>query len=472
MGFTIGQALLTAVVGLLAVGIAWVSKLNSAMKQTPPEVLAASPHRWTDKEVRETYQRIKANPIDWKSHLSPKLDRRYVVTGGSGGVGGQIVLHLLARGQPPESIRIVDFRAPDRSDMVAGPAAEVDFAQADITSASATSAAFEKPWPAAVARLPLTVFHTAAIIAPSERSPQTYERVARVNIGGTRHVLDAARAAGAGVFVATSSASVAYEPVEYWGSPLRRWPRRYWQMIDEADFAVSLRPRARFFGNYAHAKAVAERLVGAANAPGFRTGLVRPANGVYGSSSRTDQVVGYCLRAGTVASWMPNVVQNFAHCGHVSLAHLLFEAALLRDGGGEGSEMPGCAGRPFTVTDGGPPPMFEDMYSLLRTTAETPRIRVVYLPPGWMLVLAHIVELVDIASRLPVLGRVIPRPKGDLAVLQPAVFSASTHYLASDAAACRSIDDGGIGYRHVHNTLEGMCQQVLEWNIEHQGSAR
>ncbi|KAI1775669.1 NAD(P)-binding protein [Hypoxylon cercidicola] len=466
MDITIKQMLSTVIVGLVVIGVAWIWKLNSAMKETPPEVLAASPHRWTEKEMRETYQRIKANPIDWTSHLPPKLDRRYIVTGGSGGVGGQIVLHLLARGQSPESIRIVDFRKPDRSDMTKGPATQVEFAQADIASSSATSAAFDKPWPASVAKLPLTVFHTAAVIAPSERLLRTYDRVKRVNIDGVRHVLDASRVAGASVFVSTSSASVAYEPVEYWGNPLRRWPRHYWQAIDESDFDRPLRPHARFFGNYAHAKAVSERIVSAANSPAFRTGLVRPANGIYGSS-RGDQVVGYCLRAGTAVSWMPNVVQNFVHGGHVSLAHLLFEAALLRGGG----EMPGCAGRPFTVTDGGPPPMFEDFYSLLRTVVERPPIKVVYLPPGWMLAFAHVVEWADLASRLPVLERIVPRPKGDLAVLQPPVFSASTHYLASDAAARRSVDEGGIGYRHVHNTMEGMCQQVLEWNIEHRDSS-
>ncbi|KAI1409045.1 NAD(P)-binding protein [Hypoxylon sp. FL1857] len=466
MDATTKQIVLGVIGALLVIGVAWAWKLNSALKQTPPEVLAVSPHRWTEQEIRDTYERVKANPIDWRKHLPPKLDRRYIITGGSGGVGGTIVLQLLARGQPPESIRIVDFRKPERSDMATGPAALVDFAQADITSPSATAAAFNKPWPASVANLPLTIFHTAAIIVTSERSMRTYERVKRVNIDGVRNVLSASQQAGASVFVSTSSASVAYKPVQYWGNPFRRWPKNYWQAIDDADFERPLRPHAQFFGNYAHAKAVAERLISEANAPGFRTGIVRPANGIYGSSNG-DQVVGLCLRAGTFPSWMRNVIQNFVAAGHVSLAHLLFEAALLGDGG---KAMPKCAGRPFTVTDGGPPPMFDDFYKLLKVTVETPPIKVVYLQPGVMLALAHVVEWFDLASRLPVLGWIVPRPKGDLAILQPAVFSAGTHYLASDAAAQRSVDEGGIGYKPVHNTMEGICQQVLDWNVEHQGS--
>lgn len=136
------------------------------MSQTPPEAVKASPYRWADTEIKETYKRIKANPIDWSKHLPPKANRRYVVTGGSGGVGGQIVLHLLMRGESPESIRIVDFKKVERADMMTGAAAKVDFAQADITSPSATKAAFNKPWPSSVAKMPLTVFHTAALIIP------------------------------------------------------------------------------------------------------------------------------------------------------------------------------------------------------------------------------------------------------------------------------------------------------------------
>ncbi|KAI0889605.1 NAD(P)-binding protein [Annulohypoxylon maeteangense] len=468
MEATSNQILLTTLATAVALGVAWVWKLNTALKQTPPEVLAESPHRWTEKEIKETYKRIEANPINWAKHLPPKLDRRYIVTGGSGGVGGTIVLHLLARGQSPESIRIVDFRKPERPDMTFGPASLVDFAQTDISSAEATFAAFSKPWPASVKDLPLTVFHTAAIIVPSERSMISYERVKRVNIDGVRHVLSASEKAGASVFVSTSSASVAYKPVQYWGNPFRQYPKHFWQYIDDSDFDLPLRPHAEFFGNYAHAKGVSERLISEANKDSFRTGIIRPANGIYGSSYG-DQVVGMCLRAGTVPSWMCNVVQNFVTAGHVSLGHLLFEVALIQGKDGKG-KMPGCAGRPFTVTDGGAPPLFEDFYRLLKTTAVTPKIEIVYLQPAVMLCLAHVVELIDLASRLPVLGWVVPRPKGDLAFLQPAVFSASTHFLATDAGARRSVREGGIRYAPVHDTMEGLCQQVLDWNVEHKGS--
>ncbi|XXG95023.1 hypothetical protein Hte_001283 [Hypoxylon texense] len=59
---------------------------------------------------------------------------------------------------------------------------------------------------------------------------------------------------------------------------------------------------------------------------------------------------------------MPNFVPNFVRCSHVSLAHPLFEAALL-----PGEAMPAGAGHPWIVTNAGPPPTFENLLSLLRT---------------------------------------------------------------------------------------------------------
>ncbi|ORY66046.1 uncharacterized protein BCR38DRAFT_339266 [Pseudomassariella vexata] len=453
---------------LLVFSVAYLWRLNNALTTTPPEMLALTPRRWTTEEISQTYQRVKANPVDWSKHLPPKLNRRYIITGGSGGVGGEIILHLLARGESPSAIRNVDLRFPDREDLLSGAAAEVDFAQADLSSASSTNAAFDKPWPVEVTNLPLTVFHTAAVISFHERRAATYERVERANIAGCTNVLSASKAAGADVFVSTSSSFVAVKPVRYFDLdffPLfrRSWPRNYTQPIDEADFYAPLRPREDFWGNYAYSKAVSERMVCRSNSVGFRTGVIRPANGVYGSS-KADQLVGMCLRLGTFPTWMTNVVQNFVHAGHVSLGHLLFEAALVNNT----EKLPPCAGKPFNITDPCPPTLFLDFYKLVEQTAET-YVKVVYLQPVPMLLISYVVEIADtISGLIPGLGWL--KPTGQLALLQPPVFSSSTHVPASDAAAQKSVEDGGLGYKGVCTTLEGICQQVAEWNRDHQGS--
>ncbi|KAK8055368.1 3-beta hydroxysteroid dehydrogenase isomerase family [Apiospora rasikravindrae] len=464
--------LATAAAAVFTVAVLYFWKLNLALTTTPPEVLALSPHRWTKQEIRATYERLERAPLRWAAHLPPaRPDRRYVVVGGSGGVGGQLILHLLERGQSPESIRNVDFRAPARPDMREGPASRVDFVQADIADAASVEAAFAKPWPTtgnddAKGSKGLTVFHTAAMIVPHERCEATYDRVARVNVGGTRHVLEAARKAGASVLVATSSASTALRPVGYLSNWFRRWPRHYVQVLDEADFDQPLRPHGEYFGNYARAKATAERLVCGANTSDFRTGVIRPANGIYGTSVG-DQLVGLCLRSGDFPSWIPNIVQNLVHASHVSIGHLLFEAALLDNQ----DDMPGCAGRPFIITDPNPPPTFRDIYDVCETTAKTP-CKVQVLPPALMLLIAFAIEFCDM------LGRQLPslfgwlRPQGQIAMLQPATFSVSTHTPATDAAAQKPVAAGGLGYRGVYTTLEGVCQQVLDWNREHAGEGK
>ena len=205
------------------------------------------------------------------------------------------MLQLLARGQPPESIRIVDFQKLHRRDMVNGPASHVDFVQTDISSAAATEAAFSKPWPASVARLPLTVFHTAAVIVPTDRSLLTYAFTENVNVRGTENLLSAARQTGADVFISTSSASISIRPMQPWMAPWswRSLPRNFSQVLDDSDFARPIRPHPEFYANYPYSKAVAERAVCAANSPRLRTGSIRPSHGVYGHPS--DNTLGGAL---------------------------------------------------------------------------------------------------------------------------------------------------------------------------------
>lgn len=277
----------------------YLVNLNRLITSTPAEIKKLAGRPWTDKDIKAMYERLSKAPIttaSYASQLPRKLDRRYIVTGGSGLVGGHIVLQLLERGQPPETIRIVDFQPLHRADMVTGPASRVDFRKADISSAASTDAAFGAPWPASAADLPLTVFHTAAVIIPSARSELVKAFCESVNVRGTENVLAAARRGGADVFVSTSSASIAIRPVEFWGAAPWRWnesPRHYAQVLDESDFDRPLRAHGEYFGNYPASKAKAERIVCGANGPEMRTGCIRPANGVYGHP--TDNIIGVLL---------------------------------------------------------------------------------------------------------------------------------------------------------------------------------
>src|SRR2546430_289570 len=97
--------------------------------------------------------------------------------------------------------------------------AKCQFIKTNIASIDSTTSAFNAPWPSSVASAPLTVFHTAAVIRPMERSLLVYERCTKVNIDGTANIITAAKEAGADILVATSSGSISIKPVNLWVAP-------------------------------------------------------------------------------------------------------------------------------------------------------------------------------------------------------------------------------------------------------------
>ena len=184
--------------------------------------------------------------------------------------------------------------------MLSHNAANVSFVQADIASELSTKQAFDEPWLESHENLPLTVFHTAAVINSTDRFKSLLGRVSSVNTTGTANVIAAAKCAGADVFIATSSASVSIRRVQFWIWPWERFPRGYFQAYSEEDAYEPLRNHEYYFGNYAVSKAQAEKLVMAANSPNFRTGCIRPANGVYGN--KYDHTVGTYLSRGATGT--------------------------------------------------------------------------------------------------------------------------------------------------------------------------
>ncbi|KAK4152450.1 hypothetical protein C8A00DRAFT_44504 [Chaetomidium leptoderma] len=451
------------IVAVAVIAAAWLFRINSAMQSVPDEARKASPRRWTKTDLRDTFERLKQKPIDFTKLLPPRLERRYVIVGGSGLVGGDIVLQLLQRGESPESIRVVDFVPLNRRDMVER-AAGCDFVKADITSRSSVEAAFSKPWPGSVAKNPLTVFHTAAAVRPQERSPLLYHRISKVNRDGAVNVLETARAAGADIFIATSSASVNIIPPNFWVWPWQSSPPNYLQIASEKDFDLPLRPHHRFFSNYARSKAEAERAVCAANQEGFRTGTIRPGNPIYGQ--KTDPILGAVLQTGDNITWISHVVQNFVNSRNVALSHLQFEAALAQ------KPMPACAGRTFNVTDKGPPINFADLYGAAEELSVTP-VRVARVQPLLLFLLAHVIEAwCLLLARLPFLTTVLGlrEPSGPIHMLQPSVFTISIHTIVDDSAAKKSVAEGGFGYQGGCTTIEGVCEAIMEWNLEHEGA--
>jgi len=213
----------------------------------------------------------------------------------TGLVGSWIVAHLLDRGENPASLRIIDLVSPTTEILARG----VGYFQTDITDELNVSTAFGKPWPESVYQRPLTVFHTAAIIRPSERLQRFLPFCAKVNINGTKNIINAAKKAGATCFVSTSSGSVSLRKLKFWIMPWETLPRRVMQIL--SDSAKIPQHHNEFFGNYAVTKVEAERIVCSADNPaaGFRTGCIRPSNGIYGIGSDASMTItGAYLRNG------------------------------------------------------------------------------------------------------------------------------------------------------------------------------
>jgi nucleoside-diphosphate-sugar epimerase len=229
--------------------------------------------------------------VSFKQHTQLLNTNRFNSDCHPGLVGGWIVQHLLTRGEDPRAIRILDIAAPTRSDIVQALELGVEFIKTDVSDAAAVKKAFDAPWPAAVAKLPLTVFHTVAIITVSSRTQEFYGPYKKINVDGTSNVVEAAKKAGADCLIATGSASIGLKPVQYFMLPWQKWPEGWLQVIENADPDETREVTIKNFpANYMVSKIVAETIVKNADSErdGFRTGVIRPGHGIYGHGVKND----------------------------------------------------------------------------------------------------------------------------------------------------------------------------------------
>lgn len=237
---------------------------------------------------------------------------RALVTGGTGSLGAAIVRALLARG---DAVRTLSRGgAPELV------ALGVDARRGDVGDPEAVGAA--------VAGCD-AVFHTAARVGAGG-SRRDFERA---NVRGTENVLAACRAAGVRRLVYTSTPSVVSAGGGFEG-------------VDEsAPYAE------RFESEYARSKAMAERLVLAANGAELATVVLRP-HLVWGPGDR--QLVPRIIaraRAGRLRLVGDGrALVDTLYVDNGAEAHLLAADRLAAPGAA-------CAGRAYFVTQGEPVPV-------------------------------------------------------------------------------------------------------------------
>lgn len=232
-----------------------------------------------------------------------------LVTGAGGFVGGKIVERLLAEGRR--------VRAFSRRPLPELEARGVEIARGDLSDSPSLHAAC-----AGVE----TIFHVAARVGVWGPAKEFHS----VNVDGTARLLEAAIANRVRRLIHTSSPSVVYT-----GGDLRG--------VDESARLCTRAPCA-----YPTSKALAERLVRAANCPDLRTVALRP-HLVWGPGDHhlVPRVVAAARRGRLRVVGTGGNRVDLTHIDNVVHAHLLAERAL-------GTANSPAGGRAYFITNGEP----------------------------------------------------------------------------------------------------------------------
>ena len=390
-------------------------------------------------------------------------------------MGGWIINHLLTRGENPKNIRILDIRAPTRTDLTQGHAKLVEFTRTDITDEESVVAGFTKPWPPGASQSSdITVFCTAANIRFYEKHSTLIPLSARVNVTGVENVIKGSLACGATILITTSSGSVGVRSTRFFLAPWEPEPKFFTQVLQD-DAKESTWPHHKFFSNYGYTKMIGEtRVLAADKSSGaggktLRTGALRPGNGIYGMGG--DQTVEFYLKnPDTRMTWIPNIVQNFIGVENCSLAHLCYEQRLVELG--HGGKNPDIGGRSFIVTDAGPPIAYGDCYRTIDVLTEG-KVKFQTLSSSLMLIFAHTLQTYHVATHflsqspnilLRAFGAFLPKLSTPIINLQPPMWDLTNAHLIFDSSDARARpESGGLGYEPLWTSLEGMCQLLLDY---------
>ncbi|KAJ1731730.1 erg26, C-3 sterol dehydrogenase [Coemansia sp. Benny D160-2] len=272
---------------------------------------------------------MSSNSSAAASPVAPPEGEIYLVIGGEGFLGRAIVEALAERRERTGSrdeIRVLDIRQNFADE-------SVEFFQGDICNAADVDAAVLGS--SSGGRTATVVIHTAS---PVMKAPEALHT--RVNVEGTRMLLERCRVAGVDKFVFTSSASVVYS-----GAPL--------VYVDEESAGY---PES-FADHYSATKATAEKMVLQYNDPhGMRTAAIRPS-GIFGPGDR--QTTPGALAA--QRRGLPVLIQvgdntapfDFTYVGNIADAHLLCADKLYSEH---------VSGQAFFITNDEP----KGMWSFLR----------------------------------------------------------------------------------------------------------
>lgn len=81
--------LASGTLGIAAVLLVYLIRVNQLLKRVPIEVRKLSGQPWTSETLSRTYRQLDKQPIDYTHKLPPRLNRRYLITGGNGKINNE-----------------------------------------------------------------------------------------------------------------------------------------------------------------------------------------------------------------------------------------------------------------------------------------------------------------------------------------------------------------------------------------------
>ncbi|CAN9421746.1 unnamed protein product [Alternaria alternata] len=250
---------------------------------------------------------------------------RVLVTGGCGFLGTAIVSALLRSKR--YSITVIDVNPPSLgSDTFTN---SVRYVRCNIMDSSSLSSVFSEARPA-------VVIHTVGVfpLGTKRYSMRGKDAIFKINVEGTRNVVEASRECGAKAFVYTSSVTVVLDELD-----------RDFRNVDERW------PTGGVHTSYGQSKALAESIVLSANTHDFATCALRSAP-IFG---RNDTVCIPTIHSCISAYQTPFILgtgtnlQDFVYIENVADAHVLAVGNLLNSQTAAGEAMFITNGEPVTA---------------------------------------------------------------------------------------------------------------------------
>ncbi|GKT46102.1 STIP1 y and U box-containing protein 1 [Colletotrichum spaethianum] len=355
----------------------------------------------------------------------------YLVTGGCGFLGSHIVEKL--RAAYPDA-RVAVFSRNPTTNLFPG----VTYHVGDISSLDDVARVFKEV-------KPTVVFHCAGMMTIG-RKTMTDEFVRRINLDGTRQVLDESKRAGVKAFVTTSSASVVQKEMfrDIHGAD------ESWPLAEDGDDTLAY-PKTKTVGQgdqertLIGLKAAADKLTLAYDDPaGMRTCTLRPA-AVHGE--RDNDITPAIMRNLRLGRHKLQIGDNTnlsstTYAGNAADAHLAAADKLLH-------APEGVAGEAFFITNGEPMRFWDFSRAVWRAAGDKTRpeeIRIVSMTVA----LAYVWALEWIywfKGELPPLTRQIVR------------FTGMSRWYVIDKAQER------LGWRPEVSQEEGI-RRAVEWYLE------